>query len=249
MMRGRSPITNHLRRCSGSLVVIATKHPFGDFGYARFKWTTAEKERFLTDGRPPVTMDDLPPDSCIIPISYYSRYVESSYNGPNVTAAQFRRINSCNAHRLLVWDMAGFDTMDRHMIPALIPSEDVRPTEAQRQRFARNAGLQNSQLTANITGLLHTGRYASEYALGNGGPAVWDGADWGEVWALLDSFLGVEPVEHPTGIFRNPAEYRHTVRAMNTRLSEEQALLQVDLSLRPHLRLPTSIHSEFEEEE
>lgn len=182
-----------------------------------------------------MTVDEMPPDACLVYLTYYSRYAESSFCGPNVTAAQFRRINSCKAYRLLLWDMAGFDTMERQMVPAIIPSEDLRPSELQRQRFERNQGVRNPQLMPSITGLLATGLYASEYTVGNGGPAVWDGAQWSEVWHLLDAFTKDQVVEHPAGMFREPSQYRHTVRAMNYRISEEHFRLQSDVQL--HLKV------------
>jgi hypothetical protein len=208
-------------RLSGVLVILPGKHPYGDLGYAQYHWTLEERDAFLKHGRPPVTLDDLPPDACLVYLCYHSRYVESGFNGMLVTSAQFRRINSCKAHRLLLWDTCGFDTMERHMVPAIIPSEDVQPTELQRRRFKRNEGQRDRQPMPTISGLLATGLYAPEYAVGNGGPTVWDGAEWGEVWRLLDAFARDEQVEHPPGMFRDASQYRHTVRAMNTRTTEE----------------------------
>jgi hypothetical protein len=224
----------HTRLC-GVIVVLATKQSFGDFAYAQYKWSTEERDAFLERGRPPVTIDDLPPDACLVYLCYNSRYVQSSFNGMLVTSAQFRRINSCKAHRLLLWDNGGFDTMERHMVPAIIPSEDVQPTEPQRCRFKRNEGKRNArQPMPSISGLLSTGLYAAEYAIGNGGPAVWDGAEWGEVWKLLDAFATCEQVEHPQGMRRDASQYRHTVRAMNTRTAEEHFHIRSDMQ--SHLR-------------
>lgn len=158
----------------------------------------------------------------MVPIIFNCRYAESGMYGPDVSPAQFRRLDSTACHRLVMWDLSGFDTMTQHtcMLPAIIPSEDIRPNFGQRERLVSGIGLKTANLMPNISGLLSTGLLAPEYSLQEGGPL--NSGDWGRVWTLLNAFATVDgSVEHPLGFRRQPVQYRHDLRSLHQRLAGE----------------------------
>lgn len=212
-------------RKSGLLFLLATKDAYGEFGYTRFTWTDEEVDSFHRDRRPPRVGHQLPGDAPTVPISYYARYTESWFYGPNVSPAQFRRLNSILAKRLVLWDIGGFDTMQTQIAPAVIPSDDISPTEPQRQLFQSNLGVKRSKRMPNISSLLQTGIFASEYAVGNNGPLLYEGVDWDQVYSLIDSFAGEASFEHPRKMTRNPADYRHPLRHIQQRAVREHIRL------------------------
>ncbi|GAB7356119.1 hypothetical protein MBLNU459_g6719t1 [Dothideomycetes sp. NU459] len=213
-------------RMSGLLVVLARDHPLGDFGLCRYRWMESERTTFLATGRPPATAHELPADTPICPIYYFTRDGESSFRGSGIRSTHFRRLNSCQEKRLIVWDLAGQDGKVRPLVPIVMPSEDVRPVEAQRAVFSawldpvkRRKGF---EVTPSISAVLDRPFFASEYGVGGGGPMVYDGTDWSGLWRLLMGFTLPQTLSHPPGVVRDPAEYRYALSRLHQRLFEEQ---------------------------
>jgi len=110
-----------------------------------------------------------------------------------VTPAHFRRVNSQSVSRLFIWDLWGRDGVDHSTPLTVVPSEDVRPTQNQRDLYANNMhndyNKQRSVRVPLVTHFLSTGLYASEYVVGSQGPLAYDGNNWSEIWHLLHRFL------------------------------------------------------------
>lgn len=214
-----------LIRRSGILVILANNHPVGDFGFASYEWTSQEQEDFMGSGILPKTVDDLPGLTPIIPICYYTRYSESTFRGPNLTAPQFRRLNSCGNHRLIIWNLWGPDETEQLCPLVVIPSEDICPTKAQRKLFAENLEVEKAteQISRQpwVSCLLNSGLFAADYVVGNRGPSVYAGNDWCEVWELFDAFATGSQLQFPEGRVRDPALYRCALRDIHERLLEE----------------------------
>ncbi|GAB7349839.1 hypothetical protein MBLNU459_g0543t1 [Dothideomycetes sp. NU459] len=211
---------------SGLLVVLARGHPLGDFGLCRYRWTDLERLTFLATGVPPKTAHELAADTPVCPIYYFARDGESSFRGPGIRSGHFRRLNSCQEKRLIIWDLAGQDGKARPLVPIVIPSEDVQPTEGQRAVFSswldpvqRRKGF---EVTPLISAVLDQPFFAAEYGVGRGGPMVYDGTDWSGLWRLLIEFTLPQTFSHPPGVARDPAQYRYTLSHLHQRLFEEQ---------------------------
>ena len=151
----------------------------------------------------------------MVPVYYYVKDLECDFRGPNVTAAQFRRLNSCRNHRLIVWNLWGPDEPDQPRPLIVIPSEDLRPVHEQRALFKRNLEKENNdgtfaERTPLVSSLLSTGFLASDYKIDSQGPLEYDdGSNWGQVWRFFEQFLSpqMQP-QHPKGVIRNGALYR-----------------------------------------
>lgn len=199
-------------------MVLARNHPFGDFGYVRYKWAESEVKSFYEHYRPPQFVHTLPPNTEVLPVTYYTRHLECSYQGPTLTASEFHRINACGDHRLLFWDLGGPDAT----ILAVVPSVDIMPTEAQRKVFQSNLYLQAHEwrsATPNLSSLLQSGLHASEYTIP--GEDVFSSHCWNAVWKFLDKFSVDDIVQHPIDHPRNPKEYRQSITAILSRLVDE----------------------------
>lgn len=200
----------------------------GDFGFLRFAWTSQQQQAFLTRGIPPKTITDLPPQTCIMPLYYYARDLECHFNGPAVTQAHFCRVNSQSVSRLFIWDLWGRDGVDHSTPLTVFPSEDVRPTQNQRDLYANNMhndyNKQRSVRAPLVTHFFSTGLYASEYVVGSQGPLAYDGNDWSEIWHLLHRFACSNLVEHPNGYVRHAALYRHPLLHFHQCLVKEHDL-------------------------
>ena len=214
-----------LIRRSRILVILANNHPMGDFGFASYEWTSQEQEEFMNIGVPPKTVDDLPGLTPVVPICYYTRHSESTFRGPNLTAPQFRRLNSCGNHRLIIWNLWGPDETEQLCPLVVIPSEDLCPTKAQRKLFAENLKVEKvtKQISRQpwISSLLSSGLFAADYVVGNRGPWVFAGNDWHEVWELFKAFASWSRLQFPEGRVRDPALYRCALRDIHERLLEE----------------------------
>ena len=113
----------------------------------------------------------------------------------------------------------------------IVPSEDIGPTAAQRDLYARNllvnkatAFTERTPLTSYV---LNTGLSMTDYVVGNQGPMIYDhgdGDDWiaGEVWALLNRFTGLETLQYPKPRQRNLASYRYPLWEVHRRLVEDE---------------------------
>ena len=216
---------------SGLIVVLATDHPMGDFGFLRYKWTQSEQLAYSQSGISPKTVNDLPAYTPIIPIYYYVKDLGCDFRGPNLTAPQYRRLNSCRDHRLIIWNLWGPDEVNRQCPLVAIPSEDLCPTQEQRALFLRNLDMENNsgkfaERTPLISSLLNTGLLAADYTIYSQGPLNYhgDGADWSEVWKFFERFTQQSQLQHPRNCIRNSALYRHTLCKLNTRLVQEYML-------------------------
>lgn len=213
-----------------------------DFGICRYTWTTEEQRIFQQYQRPPKFLHDLPSSVELVPIVYYTRYVESSYFGPNVTPFEFQRLDSATANRLVIWDLGGPDTADP--ILAIIPSLDIQPTAAQRKVFEENRAERGvwTAKTPTLSSLLDTGLHVGEYVVGSYTPPM-NSVDWDDVWTFLFRFTGsaagVEQFEHPVKHRRAASHYRITICEALTHAAWEFAY---------HAAMDDGAESEGEEE-
>ena len=204
----------------------------GDFGFCRYTWTFQEQRQFFRTGRPPKLIHQLPSHTPIILMYYYTRHLECTSNGPNLTAPQFRRLNSCAHSRLVIWNLWGPD--DHRPRPLLVvPTTDISPTAAQRDLYARNLLIHKATAFTERTPLasyvLNAGLTMTDYVVGNQGPMLYDHGDaddWiaGEMWALLHQFTGLETLQHPKPRRRDPASYRYPLWEVHTRLVEDEVI-------------------------
>lgn len=213
------------QRMSGLFVVQATNHPVGELGFCRWRWTAIEKERFLSTGIPPRAAHHLPPDTEIVPICFYTQYAECTYQGPMLRAGQYRRLNSSDEPRLIVWDLGGHDTRRMAMTAAVIPSEDVSVTPAQHElleaQLRRSNETDSRTTTPLLSSVLNTGLFAADYIPDSSGALAYSTTNSGALLEVLDNFLGTAPFEHPPRIQRIPRRYRTTLQQQNQRLLEQ----------------------------
>ncbi|CZT16407.1 uncharacterized protein RCC_02250 [Ramularia collo-cygni] len=206
---------------SGLLVCLSRSSSSGDFGFILYEWSQPDQDMWRRYQRPPQFMHTLPPAVEMILITYYTRHEECSYQGPPVTAAEFCRINASKDNRLLIWDIGGADTT----MLALIPSNDIRPTEAQREKFRSNFGLSAEEWKAStpvLSSLLCTGLQAGEYTIS--GDLFSCGCSWDRVWRALHKFAAEDVVEHPPRRLRQAPDFRYTVTHVLSRLVCEHHL-------------------------
>lgn len=210
-------------RLSGLIVVLATNHLFGDLGYTRYTWTSAEQQRFLQDGTPPQYCHSLPSGVEIIPICFYTQHAETGFQGPNLRSAHYRRLNAHSQCRLVVWDIGSVDTVVRPMRLAVIPSEDLQPSEEQRTLMVNNHVLADRKPAPNVSSILSTGLFTAEYGVGSGGEMAFaETTDYdSSLWQLLNSFTLPEPLAHPAGMVRQPQLYRCTLQKAHQELERE----------------------------
>ncbi|KAG9526325.1 hypothetical protein KCV07_g856, partial [Aureobasidium melanogenum] len=213
-------------RGSGMLVILASNHPHGDFAFCHYAWTEAEKYEFCDKGSPPVTIDDLPAETPFTSVYLYSKSIETNFQGPNLSSAQFRRLNSAGEGRLLCIDLFGPDDLDSMDPILVVPTTDIQPTNGQKLVFKENLDLQKDEdfaaRTPHLTSLLSTGLSAGDYSVCNESPMHTSGT-WCQLWSLFMSFSGNLPFEHPTGITRFPSEFKNPLRFLNQRLREEDS--------------------------
>jgi hypothetical protein len=200
----------------------------GDFAFCDYTWTSEEQAAFWKTGSPPRTVSSLPAGTPLVPIYHYARDLECSFQGPNVTSPQFRRLNASSAGRLIIWDLWGADAAGRSCPLAVVPSEEISPTKAQRSRFAENLMVDKTvdYTTRNplVSSLLGSCEPLSSYTVGGGGPLLYenDGCDWAAVHGLLSAFAtSLQPVMHPPGCPRTPARYRSSLTSLHLCLVEE----------------------------
>jgi hypothetical protein len=216
-------------RGSGLLSPLATDHPMADYSFIRYQWKEHERADFLNSTQlvppPPETLDHLPGVAPGVPIYYYARNRECSSAGPTLTPAQFRRLNSCHNNRLVIWNIWGPDEAD-HPLPLIaIPTEDLCPTPAQRELYAKKLAERETGdfpgRSPTISHLLTTGLSAAEYSVGHGGPLVYEGPNWGAVWEFLIKFTQRARLEHPKSHLRDPATLRCPLWMMHERLAQD----------------------------
>ncbi|KAK3698133.1 hypothetical protein LTR37_017091 [Vermiconidia calcicola] len=212
------------KRMSGLLIMLATNDPSGDFGYCRYRWTKEERDAFLSEGRVPRYAHELPENTPIIPICYYSQYAECGYQGPMVRPRQYRRLDSSRFLRLVAWDLGGHDTRDELATPIIIPTDDLLPTEAQRATF--ELALRKKTSTPLLSALFKTGKYPVEYAASHVGMTSYSEANWNDVVELLDHFTLNEPFEHPPSCHRMSMDYQHTLQSIQQQLFHQHQRLR-----------------------
>ena len=206
----------------------------GDFGFLRYRWKDFEAEKYLRGPFrfPPKVVHELPGNTPIVAVNYYARDLECTSVGADITSAQFRRINSCAHPRLIIWDIAGLDSIDWPGPLLLVPSIDLQPTEAQFQRFVDNLAVNHAvdftDRTAVVSSLFSNGCVASDYRFGNEGALAYDGDIWGKLWGMLDAFIKPPPFEHPAGYVRDTALFRHPLKLLHRRLVEEYSHLAAE---------------------
>lgn len=198
-------------------MVLPRSHPLGDFGFCLYQWSDEERQRHQEIPVPPRFIHNLPADTPFVPFSIFTRDLECDWQGPSLRAAKFRRLNACLEQKLLFIDLFGTDELEQARPFAVVPSEDIQPTEEQRDVFKRNLALPRGEFphrTPSIHFLLSTGRNLADYCVGDNGPLVYGGYDWSKIWALLHSFCTSGVVEHPAGHVRAPHLYRHPLRTV-----------------------------------
>lgn len=201
---------------------MSSEHPVGDFVFTRFTWTSQDQDKYARTGSPPLTISDLPGLKAVLPVCYYSRDLECTFMGPELTQANFRRLNSCRQNRLVVWNLTGADDLDRPSL-AVVPSEDIGPTAGQRTKLSKkvNKKQEFSERMPTISSTFNTGLYASDYAVGPAGPLAYSGGEWDDIWELLDRFTREPTVQHPEGRPRNTASYMQPLWQTHKRLVQE----------------------------
>lgn len=210
--------------------MLARSHLLGDFGFCRYAWSSEESTNFLTHFRLPKTAQQLPCETEIVPLYYFTQHAEAAYSGPNVRPRHFRRLDASSQPRLTFWDLGGPDVSDAR-IPirlAVVPTEDIMPDAAQRAIFQRNLERGQGQLeekNPNLSALLDSGLFAGEYGVGLGGPLPYDDrSSWESIWELLNAFTLLPPVRHPTSKVRDPQKYRISLRMTHQRLLHQHRI-------------------------
>ncbi|KAI7161137.1 hypothetical protein KC349_g3000 [Hortaea werneckii] len=223
---------------SGVLLILVHDHPLADFLFCRYSWTLAEQRRYLESRKPPMTIDYFRGDTPVVPVLYLTRALEISFTGPTVRTSSFLRLDAEGASRLIVWNLWGSDdnanqindaadTTEEDVLECgsliVVPSEDFRPTEAQRLLYRRNAEVETRTErpahTPDVSALLGTGVPLAEYAVGSAGHRIYEqGCDWSAMCRLLRSFTERSSVEHPMSFSRTTRSYRLELAAVHQRL-------------------------------
>lgn len=74
----------------------------------------------------------------------------------------------------------------------MVPSSDIRPTEAQREIFRSNFGRNQDEWgvnTPSLSSVLCTGLHAAEYTIAD---EPFSGCLWGEAWSLFRDFAALD---------------------------------------------------------
>ncbi|KAG9568552.1 hypothetical protein KCU71_g2701, partial [Aureobasidium melanogenum] len=211
------------KRLSGLLIVLSNNHPAGDFAFCRYRWTSAERDAYLQHGRVPRAAHHLPAIIPTVIICLYARHAGCSFEGPDLKPSMFRRLDACSLPRIIAWNLYGPDSR-RTVPPVMIPSEDMGPTERQRQAFETEAKKEtgtHTGYTPTLSALSNAGKFAGEYGVAACGPLVYEGNMWGEIWQTLDAFTSIDEVRLPLQTSRQPETYRHPLGALHQLLAEE----------------------------
>ena len=223
-----------LRR-SGLLFVLAREHPTADFGYCRYQWSEREKEVFLLSNQPPRTISHLPMSTPVVPTLVYAKHRAGSSRGPILTPSEFKRLDACNAGRLLFFDMFGLEGHDVCSPVVAIPSEDISISSVDRDRYwtnlakhKRNEYMARSPLLAQQ---IHRPNAVTDYILCATGPLIFERSSghtqWADIWELLHACSDVNGFSHPPGSQRLPEQFRVTVRQLHQSLADYHATIEV----------------------
>lgn len=201
-----------------------------DFGFTPWLWTDEEQQQSFRSGLPPKTIDQLSPYAPIVSIYYLVRYLECTHEGPELTAALFRRLNSCDNNRLMIWDLWEPDA-SRLCPLAVVPSEDIRLTATQRDLMRENLKVdknkgERAKTEPLVSHTLSSGLIAAQYAVGNQGACVYESNDWVEskIWELLHSFTKQGTLQHRENRQRDCASYRCPLWKVHKRLAEDDEM-------------------------
>ena len=201
--------------------MLATNQSLGDFGFGRYRWTQKEQAAFRQYARPPRAAHHLPYGYQVVPLSVYSQYAETCFQGPNLRPAHFRRLNSSTHRKLVIWDLGGPDTGARPLPHAVIPSDDFLPSDSQRHLLESNLQKSEEKKSPNVSALLHTGLSVSEYGVDGLGVLAYEEDCWDRLWMLLDQFTIPGEFEHPVGHKRHALDYVHDLRQLHQRLRDQ----------------------------
>ena len=200
---------------NGLVVVLPPQHPFGDFGFCRYVWTSAEQETFWESGRPPRTIDRLPAETPIVPIQMIIRQRDTGDRGPRPTPAQFRRLDYTSAPRLIIIHFGSDSVTDYSLPVAVVPSPDFGPTADQRTLFQSNVGKKKTAKyfdnLPRCSGMLNRNLLLTDYVVGATGALVYGTSVLGDVWELLTKFNALQPVAFPKTLLRNPRDFQHSL--------------------------------------
>ena len=161
-----------------------------------------------------------------VAVYFFAEY--HSPDGPILTAPQFHRLNSCYEKRLIIWDFFLSDPNSHSHLKyplAIVPSEDLGPTEAQRLLYQRNLEVDKKRVDnlPRLNHLLRDRRRFHDYMVGPRGPEAYDCDNWGDdTWQLLMGFTQLGPVEHPRGAVRASASHHIPLWRIHERLMLEQ---------------------------
>ncbi|KAF2444540.1 hypothetical protein P171DRAFT_34233 [Karstenula rhodostoma CBS 690.94] len=222
----------NLGRLSGALVVLASRHSAGDFGFVPYCWTASERSIYLAAGKPPVTVHDLPAQMPALPVYAFARDVACDWRGPMLSGADFRRVNSWKAPRLVVFDGVAASAEHPDIAGPLfvVPTTDLCIHPAQLRLFEENVNVDKSKDERHarvplLRELLHGGCNITDYVITGEGPAIYQegsGSGWAKLWTLLDRFAGTSSFDYPDRTHRRlPQEFRVTVQQLHERSWEE----------------------------
>ena len=206
---------------SGLIVLLATNHPRGDFGYCSYEWTPEEVERYNSEGLPPRAAHHLPAAAEIVPVYVYTQHAETGFQGPNLKASRFRRLNPCEERRLVFWDIGGPDTTIYPLPLAVVPSDHFQPTEAQVDLLNSNLKKSAERKGPNVSSVLKTGLFLGEYQIGTGGVLGYEESTWSGTWQLLDRLSQPGYFEHPRGHIQATELFRHVLRDVHQKLQQQ----------------------------
>lgn len=219
-----------LHRRSGVLLPLAVDDDSGDFVYCAYRWSEAQAlDRQKHEWTAPVTLSDMQGDTPVVPLMFFTRPAETSFYGPNLLPSELDRLNRFPDQRLVFCDLWGADRIvadgtapSTCTSVTVIPSEDIRPTEPQRQGFANNAVYRKqndrNDRTPHLAKLLNSGLLLTAYTVGARGESIFEqDCNWEEIWQLLDGFLRHDQAEHPPGILRDARQYRRLLSQVFTR--------------------------------
>lgn len=222
-------------RGRGLLIELARNGRSGDFGFCRYRWTQSERAAFLQHSRVPAAVHDLAAATPLVCIFYYCRHRESWFTGPKIAPKHYERLDMLLQNSIIFWDISGPDVVIREEasetstqndtnerpILAIVPSEDVQPT--QKQRSSIEASMRKPQddwekHTPSISSMLNTGRFLTEYCMPR--TPLDAGCDWSAIWEFLDNLTTVSNFQYPAGHDRDSKTYRHTLQAVNQELAQ-----------------------------
>lgn len=196
----------HLSSGRGALVLLGRDHPLGDFIFVRYTWSAMESAAFLQSGKPPIPLHQLPGDTPAVPIYLYCRSKICTLEGLSLTSAQFRRLNASSLGRLVVWNLFRLDEEHRLCPLVVIPTEDITPTQTQRELYSRNLRRPQDEEPPKpeppLSAVLNSGLLATDYVVGGRG-ALGYNEDWSEMRTLRLSFT--RPLTTPVSIARSAA--------------------------------------------